>query len=123
MSQKPITSIIESICNVGSGFIIALLTWRFIIGPLYDIEPSMSRTLSVTSIFTSISIVRGFIWRRLFNREEASNQPMYSQNHVNELNATIASLRYKVDTTKGMWAFDRDLKDVDFKWIRRNALN
>ena len=61
--------------------------------------------------------------KRDIGQEEASNRPMYSQNHVNKLNATIASLRYKVDTTKGMWAFGRDLNDVDFKWIRRNALN
>ena len=30
-------------------------------------------------------------------------------------------LRHEVDTTRGLWCIDRDPKEVDLDWIRRNA--
>ncbi len=67
--QTKTQSIIESICNVGSGFIISLLLWMFVISPLYGIDKDFKQGLSITLLFTVISIVRGYIWRRLFNKK------------------------------------------------------
>lgn len=65
--QTRLNSLIEQILNVGSGFIIALLVWIFIITPLFGITVTMVDNLTITAIFTVVSIIRGFLWRRLFN--------------------------------------------------------
>jgi len=61
-------SIIESICNVASGFVISLAVWEFVIEPLFGIEKRLLDNIGITGIFTVISIARGYIWRRLFTR-------------------------------------------------------
>lgn len=58
----------ESLLNVGSGFIVSLLLWSFIIVPVYEIEVTMTQNLEITAIFTVISVIRGYVWRRVFNR-------------------------------------------------------
>ena len=67
--QTKTQSIIESFCNVGSGFIISLMLWLFVISPLYGIEKDFNQGLSITILFTGISIVRGYLWRRIFNKK------------------------------------------------------
>lgn len=67
MGQTKLESFIESVCNVGSGFIIAALTWHYIVTPIFGYENDTGRTLKVTLIFTVVSVIRGFIWRRIFN--------------------------------------------------------
>lgn len=66
--QTRFMSAIEQICNVGSGFICAMLVWRFFVVPFLGIEPGLGSNFKVTCVFTAVSIVRGYIWRRLFNR-------------------------------------------------------
>jgi len=66
--QSRKVSILESVCNVGSGFLLSLLVWEFIIEPVFSIEESHSTNVGIGIIFTVISVVRGYIWRRLFNR-------------------------------------------------------
>jgi len=63
-------SLIESLCNVGSGFIISLLIWEYVISYFFNIKRCLTDGVKVTIIFTVISIVRGYIWRRLFSRME-----------------------------------------------------
>jgi hypothetical protein len=65
--QSRIESLIESIVNVSSGFIISLLLWTFFIMPVFNIDTSFAENLAITSTFTIISVARGFIWRRFFN--------------------------------------------------------
>ena len=68
MNQTKLESLLESFVNVGSGFIIAFLVWGFIVRPLiYAGYLTIDHTLAITIIFTVISVVRGFIWRRFFN--------------------------------------------------------
>ena len=59
---------IEIICNVASGFILAILIWEFIIEPVYGIEKSFSENFGITGIFTGFAILRGYLWRRIFNK-------------------------------------------------------
>jgi len=61
-------SLIEQVCNVGSGFIVALVVWSWFIVPVFDMQVSMTDNLTITSIFTIVSIIRGYLWRRLFNK-------------------------------------------------------
>lgn len=66
--QSRTHSIIEQILNVGSGFIISLLVWIFIISPLWGITVTMVDNLAITLVFTCVSIIRGYCWRRIFNK-------------------------------------------------------
>lgn len=59
-------SLIEQFANIGSGFIISSLLWHFVIQPLWSIETSVAENLQITTLFTVVSIARGYAWRRLF---------------------------------------------------------
>lgn len=59
-------SLIEQFANIGSGFIISSLLWHFVIQPLWNIETSVAENLQITTLFTVVSIARGYAWRRLF---------------------------------------------------------
>lgn len=66
--QTRLESAIESFLNIGSGFFISLAVWVYIVGPLFKIETTGTDNLAITSIFTITSIIRSYVWRRLFNR-------------------------------------------------------
>lgn len=68
MTQSKLESLIEQTLNVGSGFIISWMFWVTVITPVYDIQVSTSENLQITGLFTCISVLRGYIWRRVFNR-------------------------------------------------------
>lgn len=74
MSQSKLSSLTESLLNVGSGFVVSLLLWSFVIVPLYKIEVTMTQNLEITCLFTVISVIRGYVWRRVFNRFTKSLQ-------------------------------------------------
>jgi len=67
MIQSKLESLVEAILNTLSGFIISLLTWMFIVSPIWGIENSFTDSLSIVGLFTVISILRSYIWRRFFN--------------------------------------------------------
>ena len=66
--QSRRASFAESCCNVGSGMVIALITWEIVIEPLYGIDKDITENLGITAIFTAVSLVRGYLWRRAFNK-------------------------------------------------------
>lgn len=68
LKQTRRNSLIEIICNVGSGFILALLIWEFIIEPVYGIDKDFIENFGITGIFTGFAILRGYLWRRIFNK-------------------------------------------------------
>lgn len=61
-------SIVEALCNTGSGFVIAYFFGQFIVYPLLGVKVSASENFWSTCIFTVVSIVRSYVWRRLFNK-------------------------------------------------------
>lgn len=67
MTQSRTHSALESLCNVLSGLLIANLTWLFVIAPLYGFTNPQHEVLAINLIFTVVSFIRGFLWRRLFN--------------------------------------------------------
>ncbi len=66
-------SMFEVCCNVFSGIITSILTWKLIIEPwasMYTVDLNTLSLLGVffmNSCFTLVSIIRGYGWRRLFN--------------------------------------------------------
>lgn len=65
--QTKIESLIESFSNVAIGFIVAFIS-QIVIFPFYDIEISLNDNLAIGAWFTFISIIRGYVVRRLFNK-------------------------------------------------------
>lgn len=65
MRQSRLESGIEALCNIGSGFLVAMVVWQ-VIGPLYGYEITLADNIGLTTIFTIVSIVRSYIWRRFF---------------------------------------------------------
>ena len=60
-------SLIESIIDVGSGFILAILIQLYIF-PLFGLYPSILDSIGIALIFTGVSIMRSWIWRVIFKR-------------------------------------------------------
>lgn len=58
-------SIIESICNVAIGYVVALLS-QILVFPLFDIHVGIGANIKIGLWFTAISILRSYILRRLF---------------------------------------------------------
>lgn len=67
MSQTVRGSVLEVSCNVLSGLLTANLTWVFLVAPLYGFQNPAYEVVAINLIFTAVSIVRGLLWRRLFN--------------------------------------------------------
>lgn len=67
--QTKISSMLEQVANVGSGFLLALVMWEYVIRPaIYMGVITIDSSLTITLIFTIVSLVRGYVWRRLFNK-------------------------------------------------------
>lgn len=66
-NQSRIGSLIESFLNVGSGFIIAWILTIFIIPAYTEKSLSVYNSFEITLIYTGVSILRTYIWRRIFN--------------------------------------------------------
>ena len=66
VGQSKIKSLIESIINTSLGFLVALIA-QILIYPIFDIEVSFGDQTILALIFTSVSLVRGYIVRRYFN--------------------------------------------------------
>lgn len=60
-------SLIETLTNVGVGFLISLVA-QLVIFHFHGIELSLSDNVEITAYFTVISIVRGYVVRRVFVR-------------------------------------------------------
>jgi hypothetical protein len=60
-------SFIESALNIGSGFLVSLAVWTFVVVPLWALPVTMGENLQITMLFTVVSVVRSYVWRRIFN--------------------------------------------------------
>lgn len=63
--QTKTISLVEALLNTGSGWIISTITWM-VIGPLFGYETNIVEAGMFASIFTVVSIVRSYFWRRMF---------------------------------------------------------
>ena len=58
---------IESLIDVGSGFILAILIQLYIF-PFFGLYPSVWDSIGIALIFTGVTIVRSAIWRNFFRK-------------------------------------------------------
>lgn len=65
--QSKLFSFLEGLCNSLSGLLTANLTWVFIIAPIWGFHNTRDEVLAINLIFTVVSIIRSYFWRRLFN--------------------------------------------------------
>jgi hypothetical protein len=59
-------SFLEAVTNIVVGYALAVLT-QIIVFPLFGLHPSLGENFLLAMIFTSISLIRSFAIRRLFN--------------------------------------------------------
>lgn len=59
-------SLLESLLNTLVGFLISLLV-QLLIYPMLNIPVTLFENVIITSVFTIVSIIRGYIIRRYFN--------------------------------------------------------
>ena len=58
-------SLVEAVANIVVGLLVALAT-QVIVFPILGLHASLAQNLKLALIFTSVSIVRGYALRRLF---------------------------------------------------------
>ena len=64
-------SFFETVIQTSIGFLISLITWYAILwANIFDVEMNFGENLLLTSIFTAVSVIRGYIIRRFFNRRD-----------------------------------------------------
>jgi hypothetical protein len=66
-TQTKLQSFVETCVNTFVGFIIVMIAGYFIY-PLFGAAFTLQQNFWITCIFTVISIIRGYVIRRLFNR-------------------------------------------------------
>ena len=62
-------SFLESIIDVGSGFILAILIQLYIF-PMFNLYASILDSINIALIFTIVSIIRSWLWRLVFKKNE-----------------------------------------------------
>lgn len=67
MDQSLLESVIESITDTLSGIGISWLAMLYVIPVFYpDYQPTVGPALGIVLLFTAISLMRKFFWRRFF---------------------------------------------------------
>jgi len=61
-------NLLESVIDVGSGFILAILI-QLLIFPLFGLYPTILDSLGIALIFTVVSMTRSWLWRCYFRRK------------------------------------------------------
>jgi hypothetical protein len=70
MMQSRVMSLVEAVANVAVGYGIAVAT-QIVVFPRFGFHPSLGENLSSGLLFTSVSLARGYLLRRLFERLRA----------------------------------------------------
>lgn len=70
-------SLVEAITNIVVGYAIAVLT-QIAVFPLFGLHASLRENLVIGAIFTCISLIRGYVLRRLFNSRAPSRDAGYA---------------------------------------------
>lgn len=65
MKQSRKASLAEALTNTAIGYLVALAT-QLIAFPLFGVQASMSQNLGIGAVFVAVSLVRGYLLRRLF---------------------------------------------------------
>lgn len=63
-------SFVEALTNVGVGYILAAITTALVL-PAFGYDVSAPDALGISAVFTCLSLARGYLLRRVFNRVKA----------------------------------------------------
>lgn len=67
MTQSRRMSLIEAWTNVVVGYVLAIAT-QLAVFPLFGIEAALQEHLAIGMAFVAVSLARGYVLRRLFER-------------------------------------------------------
>lgn len=67
MKQSRLMSLGEAAVNVAVGYVLAIAT-QIAVFPWFGIEAAMSEHLTIGLVFLSVSLLRGYLLRRMFER-------------------------------------------------------
>lgn len=67
MTQSRSMSLVEAVTNVVVGYVLAIGT-QIVVFPWFGIETGMTEHLTIGLAFVVVSLVRGYLLRRLFER-------------------------------------------------------
>ncbi|MEI6099953.1 MAG: hypothetical protein WCS20_17010 [Alphaproteobacteria bacterium] len=70
MTQSRTMSLIEAATNVIVGYVLAIVT-QLAVFPLFGIEVAFGEHLAIGLAFVGVSLARGYLLRRLFERIRA----------------------------------------------------
>ena len=66
MTQSRKGSFLEAVLNTASGWVVAFIVWEYLVAPGLGLESNPTKGAAVTTVFSVVSIVRAYLWRRLF---------------------------------------------------------
>ena len=67
MRQTRRMSLVEAVANVVIGYVLAVAT-QMVVFPLFGIRIALSDDLAIAAVFAAVSLLRGFVLRRVFER-------------------------------------------------------
>ena len=67
MTQSRTMSLVEAITNVVVGYVLAIAT-QIVVFPWFGLEAGLGEHLAIGMAFTVVSLARGYLLRRLFER-------------------------------------------------------
>lgn len=67
MTQSRAMSLVEAITNVVVGYVLAIAT-QILLFPWFGLEAAFGEHLAIGIVFVGVSLVRGYLLRRLFER-------------------------------------------------------
>jgi hypothetical protein len=67
MKQSRLMSLVESVANVIVGYILAIAT-QIVVFPWFGLEAALGEHLAIGTAFVGVSLARGYLLRRLFER-------------------------------------------------------
>ena len=67
MNQTRLESFIEASANTATGFIVSYVFWLVVVVPAFHLDTTPGDNFIITSMFTVLSVVRSYLWRRFFN--------------------------------------------------------
>lgn len=70
MSQSRLHSVIEATAGTAIGFVVSVLA-SMVVYPAHGHAFTLAENISITLIFTVLSVVRGYVVRRMFVRLHA----------------------------------------------------
>lgn len=79
MNQTKLESLIETVLNVAIGFVVSFSVWP-LVAHVFSLPYSVASNLGITAIFTILSITRGYVVRRWFNKRLHSASARLARN-------------------------------------------